>query len=71
MYNAQSDFYKPVTENTLPEELGKMLYYDPRLSKSGFISCNSCHNLATFGADRLPFRPGMNGKPEEGIPLRC
>ncbi|MBT3888022.1 MAG: cytochrome C biogenesis protein CcsA, partial [Nitrosomonadaceae bacterium] len=26
-------------------ELGKMLFFDPRLSKSGFISCNSCHNL--------------------------
>ena len=35
-------------------ELGKMLYYDPRLSLSGFISCNSCHNLATYGVDNLP-----------------
>ena len=24
-------------------ELGKNLFFDPRLSKSGFISCNSCH----------------------------
>lgn len=31
--------------------LGKMLYHDPRLSKSGSISCNSCHNLASFGVD--------------------
>ena len=58
MYNAQSDFYKSVSEFTPSEELGKMLYYDPRLSKSGFISCNSCHNLATFGADRLALSPG-------------
>ena len=42
----------PLTEAKV--ELGKMLYYDPRLSKSGFISCNSCHNLATYGADNLP-----------------
>ena len=28
-------------------ELGKQLFFDPRLSKSGFISCNSCHNLKT------------------------
>ena len=27
-------------------ELGMKLYFDPRLSKSGFISCNSCHNLS-------------------------
>jgi cytochrome c peroxidase len=34
-------------------ELGKMLYFDPRLSKSGLISCNTCHNLATGGDDGL------------------
>ncbi|MDP1634524.1 MAG: cytochrome-c peroxidase, partial [Gallionellaceae bacterium] len=32
-------------------ELGKKLYFDPRLSKSGFISCNSCHNLSMGGTD--------------------
>lgn len=35
-------------------ELGKKLYFDPRLSKSGFISCNSCHNLSRGGSDNLP-----------------
>lgn len=34
-------------------ELGKMLWFEPRLSRSGFISCNSCHNLATGGVDNL------------------
>ena len=34
-------------------ELGKMLYFDPRLSKSGFISCNSCHNLSMGGIGQL------------------
>ncbi|WP_299209635.1 cytochrome-c peroxidase [Thermocrinis sp.] len=34
-------------------ELGKMLYYDPRLSLSGVISCNTCHNLATYGVDNV------------------
>jgi cytochrome c peroxidase len=32
-------------------ELGKMLYFDPRLSKSGLISCNTCHNVGMGGAD--------------------
>ncbi|MFM4703265.1 cytochrome-c peroxidase [Aeromonas bivalvium] len=32
-------------------ELGKMLFFEPRLSKSNAISCNSCHNLATGGVD--------------------
>ncbi|MEJ2033602.1 MAG: cytochrome-c peroxidase [Deltaproteobacteria bacterium] len=31
--------------------LGKMLYFDPRLSKSALISCNTCHNLGLAGAD--------------------
>jgi cytochrome c peroxidase len=34
-------------------ELGKKLYFDARLSKSGFISCNSCHNLSMGGTDNL------------------
>ncbi|HZX31452.1 MAG TPA: cytochrome-c peroxidase [Rhodocyclaceae bacterium] len=34
-------------------ELGKKLYFDTRLSKSGFISCNSCHNLSMGGTDNL------------------
>jgi len=32
-------------------ELGKQLYFDPALSKSGNISCNSCHNLGSWGVD--------------------
>lgn len=34
-------------------EIGKHLFFDPRLSKSGFLSCNSCHNLSMGGADNL------------------
>jgi cytochrome c peroxidase len=34
-------------------ELGKKLYFDPRLSRSGAISCNSCHNLSMGGSDNL------------------
>lgn len=32
-------------------ELGKQLYFEPRISKSGLISCNTCHNLGAGGAD--------------------
>lgn len=39
----------PITDAKV--ELGKKLYFDPRLSKSGLISCNTCHNLATGGDD--------------------
>ena len=34
-------------------QLGKALFFDPRLSASGVFSCNSCHNLATGGDDNL------------------
>jgi len=34
-------------------ELGKMLYFDPRLSASHAISCNSCHNVGLGGVDAL------------------
>lgn len=45
---------QPVKEiNLAMVELGKKLYFDPRLSKSGFISCNSCHNLSMGGSDNL------------------
>ncbi len=39
--------------NPAKVELGKKLWFDPRLSKSGFISCNSCHNLSMGGSDNL------------------
>ena len=38
-----------------PEEarvaLGRMLFFEPRLSRSGDVSCNSCHALAEYGVD--------------------
>lgn len=51
---------EPVSPIQAPEindparvELGKKLFFDPRLSRSGFISCNSCHNLSMGGSDNL------------------
>lgn len=32
-------------------ELGKMLFFDPRLSSSWLISCNTCHNVGLGGVD--------------------
>ncbi len=34
-------------------ELGKALFFDPRMSSSGVFSCASCHNLATGGDDNM------------------
>ncbi len=41
--------------------LGKMLFYDTKLSNKGNNSCNSCHNLSTYGVDNLPTSPGDEG----------
>lgn len=38
--------------------LGRMLYFDPRLSKDQAISCNSCHPLASYGMDGQPTSKG-------------
>lgn len=60
-------FFQPISSVELPEldsakvELGKYLYFDTRLSKEGNISCNSCHNLNTYGVDNLAFSPGDDG----------
>lgn len=48
-----------VTDQALVD-LGAKLYFDPRLSKSGFISCNSCHNLSLGGTDNLTTSIGDN-----------
>ena len=43
-------------------ELGKMLWFDPRLSLSGKVSCNTCHDLSTNGADTKPLSIGYAGR---------
>ena len=41
--------------------LGRMLYYDTRLSKDRDIACNSCHKLDAYGVDNEPTSPGHKG----------
>jgi cytochrome c peroxidase len=67
-----NNFFKPLPDgmpyppDNPPSEikikLGKMLFFEPRLSKSTAISCNSCHNLATGGVDNLPTSIGHLGQ---------
>jgi cytochrome c peroxidase len=42
-------------------ELGKKLYFDPRLSLDGTVSCNSCHNVMGSGTDNRPTSAGVKG----------
>ncbi|REC58912.1 cytochrome C peroxidase [Rhodosalinus sediminis] len=39
-------------------DLGKALFFDPRMSASGVFSCNSCHNVGTGGDDNMPTSVG-------------
>ncbi|CAM5206351.1 Cytochrome c551 peroxidase OS=Castellaniella defragrans (strain DSM / CCUG 39792 / 65Phen) OX=1437824 GN=BN940_01761 PE=4 SV=1 [Castellaniella denitrificans] len=34
-------------------ELGRWLFFEPRLSRSHIISCNTCHSIGTGGADNI------------------
>jgi cytochrome c peroxidase len=43
-------------------DLGRMLYYDTRLSKNRTVSCNSCHDLASFGDDGLATSKGIDAQ---------
>ena len=52
-------------ENPLTDakvDLGRMLYYDTRLSKNRTVSCNSCHDLASFGDDGLATSKGIDAQ---------
>src|ERR1035437_907836 len=42
--------------------LGRMLYYDKRLSKNQDISCNTCHELDKYGVDHTPVSTGHKGQ---------
>jgi len=39
-------------------ELGRMLFFEKRLSANGRLSCNSCHDLAAYGVDHQPTSTG-------------
>lgn len=52
---------KPAAEDA-KTKLGRVLYFDERLSKNHDLSCNSCHDLSRFGVDGAPFSSGHKGQ---------
>lgn len=54
----------PANNATTPVrvELGRNLFFDPRLSGSNWISCANCHNPALGWSDGLPTAIGNNMK---------
>ena len=54
---------KPAPKDTDAQiALGRMLYFEPRLSKNHDVSCNTCHGLTTFGVDNKPLSDGHKGQ---------
>ncbi|MEJ2465115.1 MAG: cytochrome-c peroxidase [Candidatus Thiodiazotropha sp.] len=53
---------EPADNPTTPEkvELGKMLYFDTRLSSNGTVSCFSCHNVMEGGDDHRTTSIGVH-----------
>lgn len=54
----------PVNNQLTPARvsLGKMLFFDPRLSRDGTMACASCHNPSLGWADGLAQARGFHGK---------
>jgi cytochrome c peroxidase len=50
----------PITDEKVA--LGRMLYYEKRLSKGQDVSCNTCHMLDRYGVDGDPVSDGHKGQ---------
>ncbi|WP_018146004.1 cytochrome-c peroxidase [Thioalkalivibrio sp. AKL6] len=71
-YSQYRDVFEPLpalppipADNSMTKEkieLGKMLFFEPRISSSGVISCATCHNPALGWADRIPRAVGHDGQ---------
>ena len=51
------DSFSEVDQSVI--KLGKLLYFEKRLSKDNSISCNSCHDTTKFGVDGTKFSTGF------------
>ena len=64
--NVRDEPIKPIEAAQVSDagkvELGKKLWFEPRLSMSGIISCNTCHNLSMGGTDNLKTSIGHGWK---------
>lgn len=58
--NAPSLRGNPATADKIA--LGRMLFFDPRLSATHSISCQSCHSIGLGGADNSPTAAGFHGQ---------
>src|SRR5262249_35155366 len=58
------DMAMPDAPITLEQvDLGRMLFFDPRLTVDADLSCSSCHQPARYGTDGLPKSIGVRQRP--------
>ncbi|MFZ1332707.1 MAG: cytochrome c peroxidase [Flavobacteriales bacterium] len=50
----------PLTRSSV--ELGKALFFEPRLSRDGTVSCNSCHSTSHAFSDTVTLSVGIDGQ---------
>jgi cytochrome c peroxidase len=50
----------PITQAKV--DLGRMLFYETRLSRDHDLSCNSCHSLTAYGVDHQAVSTGAKGQ---------
>ena len=51
--------------------LGRKLFFDPRLSFDGTVSCATCHRPALYGTDALAKSIGVEHRLNARNPLPC
>jgi cytochrome c peroxidase len=56
--------FVPADNQMTPErvELGRKLYFDPRLSRDGSVSCATCHDVTRGFTDQRAVSEGINGQ---------
>lgn len=69
---AGADVFRPLPDSPpIPDDnpmspekiaLGQQLFFDPRLSSDGTVSCNTCHNMMYSGTDNRPTSVGVHGQ---------
>jgi cytochrome c peroxidase len=52
----------PAAPDTAKVALGRMLFHEKRLSRTGEIACSTCHTLTRFGIDGQATSKGVNGR---------
>ncbi|MEP7365345.1 MAG: cytochrome-c peroxidase, partial [Acidobacteriota bacterium] len=58
--SAMTSDQNPITDAKV--DLGRMLFYDTRLSAGAGVSCNSCHSLMDYGVDGKAVSSGHKGQ---------